>query len=201
MVLLLVFIITSAFNIQKKEDPVKTEKKARVKMIKNVDGVVTEIDTVLVNFEPGDIEGISEIFMKSYSEKIGNDSLKHSFTFDFDGSGKKKHICKIITSDDLEETMDFDVSSICKGDSIIKKIIVTTDDKGNCCDKKVIIMKGDSDGDNELMDVSVLGTPRVKMIKMNKDENVIRLDDPSIVSFKKKDLGGNKEKIEIIREK
>ena len=198
---MLVLFIASAFSIQNNDDPVKAEKKARIKMITNVDGVVTEIDTVLTDFNKDNIDEITNVFIKSHTGKSGCDSLSHTFTFDFDGSGKSQKICKIITSDDSEEIVDMDISTICKADSIIKNICVTTGDDGKPGKKKVMIFKGDGGCSGEPFIYSAKGMPQVKMMKMKDDENVIRLDDKSIVSFKKKDLGGNKEKIEIIREK
>jgi hypothetical protein len=43
--------------------------------------------------------------------------------------------------------------------------------------------------------------PHVKMMKMQHSGRVIDLNDPKILSYKKKELSGNREKIEIIREK
>lgn len=200
-ILLLVLFIASAFTEKQNDDPVKGEKKARIQMIRNENGNVTKIDTVLTDFTADDIQRISKKFVKTHSENAGSDSLKKSIMvhLDMDGNGKEKYVYKFITSDGVDEMMDFDVSSVCVGDSIKSEIIVSTDVAGKDVDKKVMIWKSDSDDGN--VHVFTPGTPHVKMIKHKDDGNVIRLDDPSIVSFKKKDMGGNKEKIEIIREK
>ncbi len=47
-----------------------------------------------------------------------------------------KHVCKMITSDSIKIT-NLDVSSVCEGDSVIKKIIVTTGTDGKDMDKRV----------------------------------------------------------------
>lgn len=43
--------------------------------------------------------------------------------------------------------------------------------------------------------------PHIKMMRGGNSGRVIDLNDPNIISFKKKNLSGNREKIEIIREK
>jgi hypothetical protein len=43
--------------------------------------------------------------------------------------------------------------------------------------------------------------PHVKMMKMQHSGRVIDLNDPNIISYKKKDMSGDREKIEIIRKK
>jgi hypothetical protein len=80
--------------------------------------------------------------------------------------------------------------------------------------KKIVIrkrMKGD--GDNQMFyfndgDMShfppippVPPVPHMKMLRMEHSGQVINLNDPNVVSFKKKDIKGGLEKIEIIRKK
>jgi hypothetical protein len=43
--------------------------------------------------------------------------------------------------------------------------------------------------------------PHIKMLRSTKAGNAIHLDDPNIISYKKKDMSGDREKIEIIRQK
>lgn len=199
-VLLLVLFVSSSFHVQKNDDPVKIEKKAQIKMIKDIDGVVTEIDTVLTDFAPADIEKMSKKFMGCHSGKLGLDSLKKSHMFYQDEKGKRCHIYKFISSDGLSDMSDIDVSAICEGDSVMRKVIIIKDPEGNDRKKKVMILRGDPDETEMLHGFPPDNVPKMIM-KHKMDGNIIRLDDPSIISFKKKDIDGNKEKIEIIREK
>ena len=47
----------------------------------------------------------------------------------------------------------------------------------------------------------MLPVPPMKMMGIHRSGRVIDLNDPNIISYKKKDMSGDREKIEIIRKK
>jgi len=133
-------------------------------------------------------------------------------------NGKKMELDTVLTGDDI---------FVWNGDTInpvkhVKKFSHAGFDKmhhidveGDSAHKKIIIHKRLHDG-NEADHFVYLNEPRMKHfppmppmppvphLKMMKDKHSgrsINLNDPNIISFKKKDLSGDREKIEIIRKK
>jgi hypothetical protein len=93
---------------------------------------------------------------------------------------------------DMGPDTDFDVFSEGLGDSIRKKIFIH---------ERI----GDRDMDHMMFingpgHLPVPPVPHIKMIHQ-KDGRMIDLNDKNIISYRKKDMSGNREKIEIIRKK
>lgn len=200
-ILALVFFAGSSFSGLRSDDPVKKEKKAHIKMIKNVDGKVTELDTVLLDMDAENIDKVMKTFSYTFSDDIA-DSVKKNILIKIDTDKKgKAHICKFSSGSKMLDDMDLDVSTVCHGDSLVKKILITTCNGDESMGENKIIWHGKGGGMGMPMHITTPKIPHIKMLKHTDDGNVIRLDDSSVVSYKKKDLAGNKEKIEIIREK
>jgi len=97
-----------------------------------------------------------------------------------------------------EGDYNIDVKESADGKVIIMK-------SGTEGEHKVMMFNGDK-GDNEMIFgaphmVGSPHAPKVMMMKMHNQGNVIDLSDPGIISYEKKDLKDGKEKITIIREK
>ena len=107
-----------------------------------------------------------------------------------------EHEMKWILEGDIE--MDFDIEESADG-----KVIILKSSKGG--EHNGMMFSGD-DGNDEMIFrtphmVGSPHSPRVMMMKMPKQGNVIDLSDPGIISYEKKDLKDGKEKITIIRKK
>ncbi|NOR73764.1 MAG: hypothetical protein GQ525_01260 [Draconibacterium sp.] len=146
------------------------------------------------------------------------------------GKKVEKHI-KMVTVDDdgtrteLDTVLEGDNVFIWNGDTIggeheMKWVSggdynINVEESG---DRKVIIMKSGTEGEHKVMMFSgdegdnemIFGAPhmagsphapKVMMMKMHNQGNVIDLSDPGIISYEKKDLKDGKEKITIIRNK
>lgn len=87
----------------------------------------------------------------------------------------------------------------------LQHIDVNVDRKGG--KEKVMIFrhKDRNDGDGNMRHFPpvppVPPVPHVRMMKMKHAGKTINLNDPNIISYKKKDMSGDREKIEIIRKK
>jgi len=214
-----IFGVASAFSYRNNDNQKKSDKMARVKIIKEVDGKRTEIDTLINTkddefyFDASGKHGkMKKVHMMVHDhEKLDVDSLIKSIQLTIEDSVEGHHIMKIVTDiSDIEgdvanalEDIDLNIIDIPSGDSICKKIMITTGDhKGS--HGKVLIKKGCIGESNEEGDACIYfnkgGKKFVKVIGKDHSET-IRLDDPTIVSFKKKDVGNGNEKIEIIRKK
>ena len=135
---------------------------------------------------------------------------KHFKMVMVDDDGARTELDTILEGDDVfiwnGDTIggDHKMKWISKGDYNIN-----VDESG---DKKIIIMKSGTEGEHKVMMFSgdegdnemIFGAPhapKVMMMKMHNQENVIDLSDSGIISYEKKDLKDGKEKITIIREK
>ncbi|WP_163324895.1 hypothetical protein [Draconibacterium mangrovi] len=199
-ILALALILSSAISINEApQDPPKTKKeKKHIKMVKiEDDGKKMEIDTVIE---------ANQVFVWNGDTIGGNKALswisEEDFDFDFD--------------------MDFDIDVesdengnvfILKGkgasEPMIYKFKTEDGDSAKHIMMKVIsddvssdIMQWHSRSGNDMF----FGTPATagpKMIRIEKqkNDNVIDLSDPGIISFEKKELKNGKEKIVIVREK
>lgn len=189
-----------SFTLISKSDEVQQPKKNRhIKMTKIENGKKIELDTVLTN---------DDIFVWQGDTVGGKEMVKHISRSDF---GKKKHIKVIVDGDKNDEKVMifhskdgepmiwnsdsdevFDVFSEGLGDSIRKKIVIH---------KRM----GDQDKDHMMFmngpeHMPFPPVPHMKMMHQ-KNTKMIDLNDKNIISYRKKDLSGNREKIEIIRNK
>lgn len=197
-------IVLSSFAFMQKSDEVQEPKKNRhVRMVKVVDGKKTAIDTVFTDDKVfvwnGDtINPVKHGEMKHMDivKHVGKDGKSNVMIFKHPG-GKPGE--PMIWNMDTEEQMD----------------IITDDDSPE--GKKIIIRKHMKDGDADHMMFlngpdsrpfppappvpPMPGVPHVKMMGIQHGGKVIDLNDPDIISYKKKDMSGGREKIEIIRKK
>ncbi len=169
----LVFMFSSAISIRETpQDPPRGKKTKHIKMVKvDSDGKKIELDTV--------IEG-DNVFIWN-GDTIGG-----------------KHEMKWVSEGDFEMDFDIDVKETADG-----KVIIMKSGKGG--EHNVMMFSGD-EGENDMIFgvphmVGASHAPKVMMMKMQKQGNVIDLSDPGIISYEKKDLKDGKEKITIIRKK
>ncbi len=169
----LTFLFTSAISIRETpQDPPRGKKTKHIKMVKVDDnGKKTELDTV--------IEG-DNVFIWN-GDTIGGE-----------------HKLKWVSEGAVEMDFDIDVEESADGNVIIMK-----SGKGG---KHNVMMFGGDEGDNEMIFraphmVGAPHAPKMMMMKMHNQGNVIDLSDPGIISYEKKDLKDGKEKITIVRKK
>lgn len=200
--LALVFISALAFGSGDNDDQQKANKKMRVKMVKNVDGKITCLDTILIDFKPGDHDKLSRTFMGACDGKA--DSLFKTMFVELGIDDKEPHKRKVKVYAHGVSSGDMNIEEMIQGDSLLHTICINTNDKDNDREKKVVIWKSKDGEETQLDQLNIIRAPMPPLppaMGFKSSRHVIELDDPSIISFKKKDLGGDKEKIEIIRRK
>lgn len=192
-----------SFTLIQKNDEVQEPKKSRhIKMTKIENGKKMELDTVLNN---------DEVFVWQGDTVGGKEMVKHISPAGFD---KKKHIKVIVDGDKNDEkVMIFHSKDGKDGEPMIwntdsdEAFDVFSEDLGDSIRKKIVIHKriGDQDRDhmmfmNHMGHMPIPPVPHMEMIH-HKNTGMIDLNDKNIISYRKKDLSGNREKIEIIRNK
>lgn len=112
-------------------------------------------------------------------------------------NGKKMELDTVITGDQVfvwkGDTITEDIDSLGKRIVVRKRI-------GSGDENRVIFLNG-KDRRHFPPVPPVPPVPHVRMMKMQHSGQIINLNDPNIVSFKKKEMSGDREKIEIIRKK
>lgn len=196
--LALVITFSSAFIANKKDDPEKKRKDARVKIIKMIDGEKTVIDTTISREGDLDLQG----FLQEMNVNL-----------DLDITEKDGHaIVKIITDDeDAEENivlkldeLDLNIFDIGEGESEGQEITIHADVDVDDDDQKSITVR--SSCSNKGITISdenihiITHSDKHRKIQ-KKSSKIIDLNDEDVISVKKKDMGDGKEKIEIIRKK
>ncbi len=196
LALLSIFILTGFSLRENPEDPPRGEKKKRLKMVKVEDGKKTVIDTVIT----GDDDAFTWFSNYDFGTEIDSvvrQKLKKVEVFIDDMDGEE-HIRAFKFDDkDFDFDFDFDINTetIVDGDSIVKVIVMKHAD--GICKERIVHLKHP-----HIVHVPHPPLPpKVKILKHHIDSKFIDLDDPDIISFKKKDLSGDREKIEIIRKK
>lgn len=179
--------LLSSFAFTQKSDNIQEpQKKRHVRLVKIENGEKMELDTVFTNDDifvwNGDtinpVTHVDKFKNFGFNDKNGNVMfLRHH------RNPGKPMGCKE------------------SGDEI--DVFVDSQDSAG---EKVIVRKKMRDGNDEhFPPVSpappVPPVPHAKFFGIQHSGKVIDLNDPNIISFKKKDLGGGKEKIEIIRKK
>ncbi len=206
LALAVIFISASAFHFAEKDDQKKGQKKMHIKMVKNMDGQVVKLDTILVNFSDDDPDKIKALFLGDDEGDL--DSLMQTMTIriDTEGDSLMRRNVKVFAHGMSMD--DMNIEEMDEGDSLVHTFCITAHGDGRGKDKNVMIWKGKKGEEPDhfgFVTPPVTPTPPVPPFGHVKvpmhSKNVIHLDDPSIISYKRKDLGGNKEKIEIIREK
>lgn len=198
-----VTVATMSFTLIQKNDEFQEPKKKRhIKMTKIENGKKVELDTVLNN---------DDVFVWHGDTVGGKEMVKHISPSGFD---KRKHIKVIVDGDKNDEkVMIFHSKDGKEGEPMSwnpdsdEAFDVFSEDLGDSIRKKIVIHKRMADRDmDHMMFMNGPGhmpfppVPHLKMIHQ-KDGRMIDLNDKNIISYRKKDLSGNREKIEIIRNK
>ena len=170
--------------------------KKHLKIVKIEDGVKTELDTVITDegnftwFGEGEFDEFFPGGEPPMSPDFPNDSVmrKHMKHFRFEGpDGERREVFMHRGPGEFEAMREFKFED------------------GDSTRHMVFIHKGDN-GD-EFMNFGGPDMPRpprpmrIKHIERMGHPDLIDLNDPDVISFKKKDLSGGREKIEIIRKK
>ncbi len=194
-----IFLLTGFSLRERPEDPPRGEKKKKLHMVKVENGKKTVIDTVIV----GDGDAMSWFAEHDLAEGI--DSIVkeklNKIKVIVDSENGKENV-KIFKFKDGDFDMDFDfdvtTETIMDGDSTVKVVIVKHG--GDEIHEKIMHVKH---GPHivRIPKVPHPPSPHIKILKHFDDKNVIHLNDSDIISFKKKDMSGGREKIEIIRKK
>lgn len=181
------------------DDSQKNEKSRHVRMVKIVDGKKASIDTVFTNDDVFVWQG-DTINPVKHGEKF----IVHSFG---KGDGKANVMVFKQKGSDKGEPMFFDFKTVDdmdvvadSGDSIGKKIIVRKMRKGGPGDRMIYLNER---GPGHFPPVPPVppAPPVPHIMKFKHSGQLIDLNDPNVISYKKKDLKGGLEKIEIIRKK
>ena len=206
-------VLLSSFMFVQKGDENQEPKKSRhIKVTKIENGKKMELDTVLTGNDVfvwnGDTINPVKHFGKSGRQ--GFDKM-HRVDVEFDRQNGKEMIFKH-RSNKPGEPMIYNMDS----DDDMEIITEDVDSLG----KHIVVRKRVKDGAEDPMsfrngDFDMLAPPappvppmppvppfsHLRMMKMQHGGQVIDLNDPNIVSYKKKDVKGGMEKIEIIRKK
>ena len=188
--------------IQKNGEDQEPTKKRHLQMTKTVDGKIMELDTVLNN---------DDVFVW-HGDTVGGKKMLHPIHPS--SFGKKKHLKVIVDGDHNDEdvmiyhSLDgkegepmswnsdsdavFNVFSAGFGDSIAKKIAIHK----RIGDRGLGHMRAWNGPEHHPFSP----IPHLKLMHP-KGSRMIDLNDKNIISYRKKDLSGNREKIEIIRNK
>jgi hypothetical protein len=185
-----------SFTIIQKNNGDQEPKKVRhIKMTKIENGKKTELDTVLHNDDPFVWNG-DTINPEKHSKTMNSSDMdkmqQFNVTVDDEGGNEKVMILKhrggkpgepMIWNMDNGDDMEIVTENI---DSLGKKIVIRK--RINDDDVNHMIFR---DCPHSMPFHSMTGHPG----------KIIDLNDPNVISYKKKDLSGGREKIEIIRKK
>lgn len=210
---LAVLLLSSAAFAQKASDTKDSKKTRHIKMMKIENGKKMELDTVITG---------EDVFIWN------GDTLnpaKHIKKFNSSGFDKMHQIDVDVEHNDGNENVRvFKHRNGKPGEQMIMQmgsgddVQVITELEGDSLRKKIVIRKRLKDGCDEdnfsyLNDSKMKHFPPIpppppvpgfshkKVLKSNQSRRVIDLNDPNIISYKKKELSGGREKIEIIRKK
>lgn len=208
-------VLLSSFMLVQKVDETQEPKKSRhIKMTKIENGKKMELDTVFTN---------DNVFV--WNGDTVN-PVKHIGKFSPSGSGKMHQVdVKVDRQDGKEKVMIFKHGGGKSGEPMIwdtdsgDDMEIVTEDIDSA-GKRIVVRKRMKDGSADHLIFRNDGSemlvpppppvppappvppfPHIKMMKMQHSGQIIDLNDPNIVSYKKKDVKGDMEKIEIIRKK
>jgi len=204
---LAVMLLSSELSAQNAPEVKDTKKSRHIRMTKIENGKTMKLDTVLngddVFVWNGDtINPVKHI--KKFSPS-GFDKLQH-IDVNVDRKSGKENVMIFRHKDGKDgEPMIWNMDS----DDDMEIVTEDVDSLG----KRIVVRKRITDGErNRMMFLHdgnmrhfppvppVPPVPHVRMMKMHAGKS-INLNDPNIISYKKKDMSGDREKIEIIRKK
>lgn len=206
---LAVLVISSTALAQETKVSKEAKQTRHIKMTKIENGKKMELDTVLTNDDVFVWNGdtISPVKHIKKFKHAGFDKMQNFDVTVENKDGKEKVMIlrhkggkpgepmmwHMDSDNDDMEILTEDIDSLGKR-VVVRKI--AKDGKGNH------MMFFNHDDMNHFPPVPpVPPVPHIKMLRSAKAGNAIHLDDPNIISFKKKDLSGDREKIEIVRKK
>ena len=205
-------VLLSSFMLVQKGDETQEPKKTRhIKMVKVENGKKMEIDTVLAGDDVfvwnGDtinpVKHIKKLYhtdfdkMHQFDVKVDSkDGDENVMIIKHKGGKKGEAAFMHMAPDDDMYVVTEDI------DSVGKRIVVRKrmkDDHGN---NMIYFNDGDMKHFPPMPPMPpVPPVPHMKMMGIQHAGQIIDLNDPNIVSYKKKDVKGGMEKIEIIRKK
>lgn len=199
-----------SFTFVQKSGEVQEPKKSRhIKLIKMENGKKMELDTVFTNddvfvwngdtvnpakhmkkFGPSEIDKMHRVDVR-VDKKDGKEKVM-IFKHNHGKSGEP-----LIWNMDSGEDMEIVTEDI---DSVGKKIVIRKRMKDNADhDNMIFLNEGNMKHFPPMPPVPPV--PHMRMMKMQHAGQIIDLNDPNIISYKKKKMSGDREKIEIIRKK
>jgi hypothetical protein len=199
-----------SFTFIQKSGEIQEPKKARhIKMLKMENGKKMELDTVLTNDDVFVWNGdtINPIKQNKKVNPSGFDKMeKFDGTVDHKGRNEKVMIIKHKDGKSGEPM-------ILRMDSDDDMEVITEDNDST--GKRIVVRKRMKDGDENQVFYFKNGEmnhfppmppvppvppmPHMNVMKMQHSGQIINLNDPNIISFKRKKMSGDREKIEIIR--
>lgn len=197
------FFLLSSFSIRENpQDPPRGKKKERhIKLEKTDDsGKTMKLDTIVegdaVFVWNGDTIGEGKDLEWIAKDDFKLDSLFERFDIDEDDDG---NIFILKSGKTKGSPMVYEFSS---DDDSAKTYKIVTD--GDNADDNVVMWHGKKGPDHVMVPPRPAKAPRVLDIMFMdkyKSDNNIDLSDPDIISFKKKEMSGDREKITIVRKK
>lgn len=165
-------LISSAATAQETPESKEAKKTRHIKMTKIENGKKMELDTVLTD--------------------------DNVFVWNGDTLNPVEHIKKL-NHQDFGKMHRIDM----RNDSLQKKIITHKRMKDGNKEDHMVFMNGPDRNHFPPMPPvpPTPPLPHMKMMRMEHSGQIINLNDPNIISFKKKKMSGDREKIEIIRKK
>lgn len=197
----------SSFSIHQNVQQDHPQKNRHIKITKIEDGKKIELDTVLSggdmfvwNGDTINPEKDIKRFSPSEFDKIhhpdgGKKRHKEIRIYQYNGNNENDS-----TRGQSNQDNDVQIFTEEEGDSVQKKIILHKRLKDGTSDDHFIYFNG-PDSENFPPMPPLPPMPDMNSLKGTHAEKIIDLNDPTIISFKKKKMSGDREKIQIIRKK
>ena len=197
----------TSFSFHQNDQQGQTPGNRHIKITKMENGNIMELDTTLSgndifvwNGDTINSDQDNKKFNPSVFDKIhhpdGEKNVHKKIRIYQYGGGKGNDT----TRWQSEPDKDVEIFSEDAGDSAQRKIIIHRRLKEGTADDRIIYMNGPN-GENFSPMPPIPPMPPIKMRRSNHAERIIDLNDPNIISFSKKKMSGDREKIEIIRKK
>jgi len=198
---LAILVFSSSGFGQKGDDAKETPKTRHIKLMKIENGKKMELDTIVTG---------NDVFVWKGDTIGGKEMAKHVGS---SGSEKMKRIKVIVDGDDKDENaMIYHVKNGKSDEPMVLHMEsgdndeILTEEPGDSIHKRIIIRKRMKDANDFLNDAEMKHFPPMPPMphmgmKGQHTGRIIDLNDPNIISYRKKSLKGGREKIEIIRNK
>ncbi|HEY3370138.1 MAG TPA: hypothetical protein VGK10_04770 [Prolixibacteraceae bacterium] len=197
----------SSLTLLQDKEQTQAKKTRHIKMMKMENGKKIELDTILSGNEVFVWNGDT---IKPEKDIREFSPSKFDKTHSPDGVRDPHKRVKIIrqfgdqpgepSALEMDSDNNVEVFSEVDGDSLENTIIIHKKMR-DANQQDQMIYLSDMDGDNFPPMPPMPPMPHMRMMKMKHAEGLINLNDPNIISYKKKSISGGREKIEIIRNK